>query len=124
MKIEILLMMLFLHVADDFYLQGVFARLKQKEFWKENAPGEIYRNDYKVALAIHGFSWACMVMLPLWYFGFADGWFLLGMIAALAIPHSLIDNAKANLNRCNLVQDQLAHMFQILAVWALCCFSR
>ena len=38
MKYIILIIMIFLHIVDDFYLQGVLAKFKQKDWWKENYP--------------------------------------------------------------------------------------
>ena len=61
----ILLTMIFLHIVDDYYLQGILAQMKQKKFWKEQAPDEKYKYDYIWALIMHGFSWAFMIMLPL-----------------------------------------------------------
>ena len=57
--------MIFLHVVDDYYLQGILAQLKQKSWWEKNAPDPLYKNDYKVALVTHAFSWTFMIMLPI-----------------------------------------------------------
>ena len=74
------ILMVFMHIVDDFYLQGILAKLKQKSFWRDNTSWEsytrLYRNDYIVALAAHAFSWCICIHLPvfvLWYFtgGFA-----------------------------------------------------
>lgn len=34
----IFLLMIFLHIIDDYKLQGWLASAKQKKYWKENAP--------------------------------------------------------------------------------------
>lgn len=65
MKIFILFCMLFCHVIDDYYLQGILASMKKKSWWEKNAPDELYKNDYKMALFMHSFSWSFMIMLPL-----------------------------------------------------------
>lgn len=48
----LLLLMIFLHIVDDYYLQGILASMKQKEWWHKTAPenriyfcflGEFYR---------------------------------------------------------------------------------
>ena len=65
MKIFLLFAMIFCHIVDDYYLQGILANLKQKAWWQKNAPAAMYENDYKVALFMHAFSWAFMIMLPL-----------------------------------------------------------
>ena len=64
MKIFILFSMIFCHIVDDFYLQGCLAKFKQKKWWQENYPNELYRNDWIISLLIHAFSWTFMIMLP------------------------------------------------------------
>ena len=61
----IFLTMIFLHIVDDYYLQGILAQMKQKKFWKEQTPDELYKYDYIWALIMHAFSWTFMIMLPL-----------------------------------------------------------
>ncbi len=112
----LILTMIFFHIVDDYYLQkGLLNNLKQKSWWQENAPEKLYCYDYIVGLAVHGFSWAFMVMLPIafikdWDIGasflvaFVINWFL----------HSFIDDLKANRHKTNLIQDQLAHIAQII----------
>ena len=40
---------------DDYKLQaGVLNNLKQKQYWEENAPDEMYKSDYKWALLNNG----------------------------------------------------------------------
>ena len=56
MLLVLLFAMIFCHVVDDYYLQGVLAKLKQKESWPQDKPQ--YRHDYIAALAAHAFSWA------------------------------------------------------------------
>jgi hypothetical protein len=34
----LLLLMIFLHIVDDYYLQGILASMKQKEWWHKTAP--------------------------------------------------------------------------------------
>ena len=57
--------MVFSHIVDDYYLQGKLALFKQKSWWEEKAPDEMYKHDYIVALMMHSFSWAFMIMLPI-----------------------------------------------------------
>jgi hypothetical protein len=117
--------MLFFHIIDDYYLQGVLANLKQKTWWEKNVPKEEYKNDYRMALFMHGFSWSFMIHLPLIIFQFIHGElfssnsFLAFIVISIAVNnliHSLIDNAKANKFKLNLIQDQLLHLFQIILV--------
>ena len=106
--ITIVIVMIFLHIVDDYYLQGLLIQLKQKEFWKQNAPDYMYRNDYIVGLGIHGFSWSFMIMLPIaFYYKFEITTIMLTFFVINAIIHSIIDHLKANEKIINLIQDQL-----------------
>ena len=35
MAVKVFLLMILLHVIDDFHLQGILASMKQKEWWKK-----------------------------------------------------------------------------------------
>lgn len=51
MKAFIFLSMLFCHIIDDYKLQPpLLNALKQKEWWEKNAPDELYKHDYLMAL--------------------------------------------------------------------------
>lgn len=127
MKILFLFWMIFMHIVDDYYLQGILAQLKQKKWWEDNIPREkfdMYENDYKVALICHGFSWSMMVHIPVFvsmYIAKVDSieYFacLLVWIIGMAAIHSTIDNAKANVHTINLVEDQILHLVFILITW-------
>lgn len=123
MRLFILAAMLFMHIVDDWYLQGLLARCKQKIWWENNHPEELYKNDYLAALIIHAFSWTFMIQLPAaWYyihnwFNINAGFFIL-MILNTAI-HAYIDNLKANERKINLVIDQLIHIGQVIATWII-----
>ena len=123
-KILLLLMMIFLHIVDDYYLQGWLASAKQKSYWEQNAPDKLYKHDYIMALFMHSFSWAFMIMLvPSVYtlitttnINNASLAIVLVFLTDLCI-HMVVDNSKANLKKINLVQDQLNHLEQILITW-------
>ena len=117
-KILLLLAMIFCHIVDDYYLQGWLASAKQKLWWEKNAPDEMYKHDYLVALFMHSFSWTFMIMLvPTIYTVLFGGiWSPVVFVANLAI-HMTVDDLKANQKKINLVQDQSIHMIQILATW-------
>ena len=125
-KILLLLAMIFLHIVDDYYLQGWLASAKQKSWWEKNAPDKLYKHDYIMALFMHSFSWAFMIMLiPSVYIliktvsiGNASLVIALIFFTNLCI-HMIVDNAKANLKKINLVQDQLIHLVQIIVTWTL-----
>lgn len=114
MRLFIVLLMIFLHIVDDYYLQGILASMKQKNWWKQNAPEKLYEHDYIWALIMHSFSWTFMIMLPIAYvqqFNVGFKFFIL-FVLNIAI-HALTDNAKANWKLINLWQDQAIHMIQI-----------
>lgn len=121
MKLIILLTMLFLHIVDDYYLQGILAQMKQKSWWKENAPDKLYKNDYKVALLEHAFSWTFMIMLPITVTMIIQNNYINTIYITFFIInwilHTVIDHLKANKKTINLVVDQSCHIFQIVITW-------
>ena len=115
-NIFVVLLMLFCHIADDYYLQGWLASAKQKVWWQENAPERMYKYDYIWALLMHSFSWSFMIMLPI---AFAKGFdigasFVVAVILNLSI-HAFVDDLKANKRKINLWIDQIIHLFRISA---------
>ena len=116
----ILLAMIFLHIIDDYKLQGILASMKQKKWWKQqNEYKESYKNDYIPALIEHSFSWTFMIMLPIAiYLKFDIGWWSIAYIVNMAI-HAFVDNLKANRFKINLVIDQTIHIIQIVLTWLL-----
>lgn len=115
-KLYVLILMLFLHVVDDYYLQGILASMKQQAWWKENAPDKKYKNDYIVALLMHSFSWAFMIMLPIAaYLDFNTGIAFYIVLFINCLTHATVDHMKANKYVINLVQDQTIHVIQIIA---------
>ena len=123
-KILLLLTMIFMHIVDDYYLQGWLASAKQKSWWKQNAPDELYKHDYIMALFMHGFSWAFMIMIvPSLYalshttnISVVSGQVVLVFIINLFV-HMATDHDKANLKKINLIQDQVMHLAQIIWTW-------
>lgn len=109
------LSMLFMHVLDDFCLQGILASMKQKEWWvKQEGYKEIYKYDYIVALFMHSFSWTFMIMLPIaisMQFNLSVGFVVAFGINQLI--HAVVDDLKANRKKINLCIDQGIHMIQI-----------
>lgn len=116
MFIKILLFMILFHIIDDFVLQPIsLSNLKQKKWWeKQEGYSEKYKDDYKVALAIHSISWSIMIHIPL-VIMFPS----LGQLALLisfivnAVIHYYIDDLKANKLKINLFEDQMVHFWQI-----------
>ncbi len=116
MKLLILFAMIFAHIVDDYYLQGILAKMKQKKWWAENAPDKLYRYDYIVALITHAFSWSFMITVPTLLI--SDKYFLMCVsIIINTICHAYIDNKKANEFSINLITDQLCHIIQIICLW-------
>lgn len=116
MFIKILLFMILFHIIDDFVLQPIsLSNLKQKKWWKkQEGYSDKYKDDYKVALAIHSISWSIMIHIPL-VIVFPS----LGQLALLisfivnAVIHYYIDDLKANKLKINLFEDQMVHFWQI-----------
>ena len=112
--------MIFMHIVDDFYLQGWLASAKQKEWWKKNAPEKLYRYDYVIALMFHSFSWTFMVMLPIAFIiQFEVNGIFVFLFAGNLLIHAIVDNLKANAKTINLITDQTIHMLQILVTWTI-----
>ena len=116
MFIKIILFMILFHIIDDFVLQPIsLSNLKQKKWWeKQEGYSDKYKDDYKVALAIHSISWSIMIHIPL-VIMFPS----LGQLALLisfivnAVIHYYIDDLKANKLKINLFEDQMVHFWQI-----------
>ena len=116
MFIKIVLFMILFHIIDDFVLQPIsLSNLKQKKWWeKQEGYSDKYKDDYKVALAIHSISWSIMIHIPL-VIMFPS----LGQLALLisfivnALIHYFIDDLKANKLKINLFEDQMVHFCQI-----------
>lgn len=110
--------MIFAHIVDDYYLQGILASLKQKSWW-ENQKNykQMYKYDYIVALIMHAFSWSFMVSLPVLYLGLTK-WITVAIILNTII-HGIVDDLKANKHKINLIVDQSIHIIQIIITWIL-----
>lgn len=124
MALLLFLLMVLLHIIDDFVLQPIcLSKLKQREYWENDELGKkhLYRNDYKAALFIHGLSWSIMVHLPLICMQFIHDYELgtpcicIGVLAH-AVIHAYIDDIKANMYEANLIQDQFFHLTQLVSI--------
>lgn len=134
MYLILLYCMIFCHIIDDYVLQNVLGKLKQKKFWQEEVHKEIsewrdlkntiYKNDFIVALICHAFEWSFMINLPLLLLvynkvGITIPFLIFFNVSIIVntITHSVIDNIKANEKAINLVTDQLLHFAQIIITW-------
>ena len=115
------LMMILLHIIDDFVLQPVcLSKLKQKSFWDEynKESNGLYKHDYKVALFIHALSWSIMIHIPIFMCFDVPGDFLYGLtVFVWALMHAKIDDDKANKKHMSLVIDQTFHFIQIIGLY-------
>lgn len=112
----VFLSMIFCHIVDDYYLQGILASMKQKSWWE--TAGKMYKFDYIVALLMYSFSWSFMIMLPIYFSGLEYTNFIYILIFTInLIIHAMTDNLKANAKKINLVVDQLIHICQIVGTF-------
>lgn len=121
-KLILLAIMFFCHIADDYYLQGILSQMKQREWWRRNAHGKLYRNDYMMALFEHAFSWSFVMSMPLLVAAMCASneklmRLLLVSYIVNTIIHAYTDNRKANRQIINLIQDQCVHFVQVIALW-------
>lgn len=126
MKVLLLFIMIFLHIVDDYYLQGWLASAKQKSWWEENAPDKLYKHDYIMALFMHSFSWAFMIMLTPSIYLLTHSNNINQSVIKIAIfliinliIHMDVDNLKANKKLINLITDQSIHLLQIIITWMM-----
>lgn len=113
--IFVILVMIFCHIVDEYYLQGWLASAKQKIYWAGNADERMYKFNYIWFLIMHSFSWSFMIMLPI---AFVKGFDLTISFLVLfifnVIIHAVTDDLKANKKKINLWGDQLIHICQIV----------
>ena len=115
-----LISMIFLHIISDYILQtDSIAKFKQKKNWEEYDTEEKYKNDYKVMLLVHAFSWAIITFLPI-LVEFKDVYRYIIVVLGNTYMHALIDDQKCNKYKINLVQDQIFHLMQIGIVFTIC----
>ena len=124
MFLFIFLCMLFCHIVDDFYLQGILAKMKQKSWWQEQTVISMYQKDWLPALIAHGMSWSFMIMLPcniysLIYKPNSLYYFIPLAFTYNVFIHCWIDNLKCNRHTINLITDQICHLIQIVATFLI-----
>lgn len=120
--LKIFLLMLLFHIIDDFHLQGILGKMKQKEWWKKQEEyKDLYENDYQTALIIHSVSWSIFIILPfLLITPPINPILLVFIISANTVIHYYVDDLKCNQLKINLTTDQLIHFLQILITWLIC----
>lgn len=111
--------MCFCHIVDDYYLQGILASMKQKNWWtKQESYEDKYKYDYVIALITHAFSWSFMILIPFLLLGLPPIFLVIALVLNGTI-HAFVDDLKANQKRINLVQDQSIHIGQIFLTWLI-----
>ncbi len=108
------IVLFFVHIVDDYYLQGWLANGKSRAWWQTNAPDEKYKYDFIVCLLEHGFSNSFLLHAAIFVMADASNWLLLLSFLFTMIFHALVDNLKANNKIINLWQDQVLHALNIL----------
>ena len=71
----ILFLMIFLHIIDDFCLQGIMASMKQKSWWQEHPVREVDGRSHAHSAVILDSSkpnGAGIMPAPIWYLSFCD----------------------------------------------------
>ena len=127
-KLLVLLIMIYLHILDDFVLQNCLVKLKQKDHWADIVKDHpLYKYDYIMALIAHATEWTTTVSIPIFISFFikpADTFlkvsFLLIYIMTIVL-HAYIDNRKANVKDINLIIDQFLHVIQTIGLWFVFC---
>jgi len=118
--IKLLLLMILMHIVDDYYLQGILASMKQKSWWpKQEGYTNLYKNDYKMALLMHSMSWSIMILVPAMFLLNVNRYALFDIFAVNAFIHYHVDDLKANKKEINLMLDQTIHIMQVVATWIL-----
>jgi hypothetical protein len=120
----LLMLCIWCHIIDDFVLQAAcLSNLKQRDWWKKQI-GEMfeyspYREDYVVALIVHGLSWSFSILIPMIGYQLLTGTplsvsFFWTAFCLNGLIHGIVDHLKANEQLINLVVDQGIHLVQIL----------
>lgn len=118
--IKLLLFMIFMHIVDDYYLQGILGQMKQKRWWQtQEWYKPLYKNDYKMALLIHSMSWSIMILMPPIFIIGINQYLALGTFILNTMIHFYVDDLKANIGKINLVLDQSIHFLQVFVTWLL-----
>ena len=118
--IKLLLLMIFAHIVDDYYLQGILAQMKQKKWWiNQEGYKPLYKNDYKMALLMHSMSWSIMILIPSMFLIGINPYLLLGAFVCNTAIHYYVDDLKANRGKINLIVDQTVHLMQVFVTWIL-----
>ena len=131
-KIFIFITMIFMHILEDFHLQGCLANLKQKDWWEKNVANlkdTIYARDYAVALITHSIENSIFVVMPIVIDNLiymckngidTNAWKLWAIFILLNTAfHTFVDSAKCNKKIINLVVDQVLHFAMLIMMFVV-----
>lgn len=131
-KIFIFIAMIFMHLLEDFHLQGCLANLKQKDWWDKNIANlkdTIYARDYAVALIAHSIENSIFVVMPIIIDNLicmckngidTNAWKLWTIFILLnTVFHTFVDSAKCNKKIINLIVDQVLHFVMLVMVFVV-----
>lgn len=122
-KIFVLLLMVYFHIIDDYCLQGILAKMKQKTWWSNQGYDGIYKYDYIWSLFMHSVSWSFSIMLPIFiFYHFYIANLTLFMFVLNILCHMYVDDLKCNKMKINLITDQCIHLLQILITYMILVF--
>lgn len=116
---KLFLLMLLLHFIADYTLQGCLANMKQKSWWveqwhKHGFDFEKYKYDYVCSLICHALHQTLITFAPIIFFSDLSDIGITAVAFGNTAIHAIIDHAKANKFKINLIVDQLLHLAQIL----------
>lgn len=122
---RIFLMMVLLHIIEDFHLQGIMKEMKQKNWWlQQKGYKDLYENDYKVVLFLHSLSWSIMISLPILFFMNVPTLLVTLLILINTSIHFHVDDLKCNKMSISLMTDQTIHLMQIIFTLLVCeCYA-
>ena len=111
---------LFMHVLDDYGLQGVWHSMKQRTFPGTEAEME-ESNIFSAipALLCHALSWSFMTMLPIaYYYNFQVNTYFVLFFFSNTWWHAIIQHSKPQIKGVNFALEQSFHIIQIIVTLA------
>lgn len=123
--ILLLPVMIYLHIVDDYHIQGILSNFKQKKWWEQNYPDKKYKNDWIIGLLLHAFQWAFVIELPcvllaIYFNTISYNTILVVSILVInTIIHAITDHLKSNMFKISLFTDQIVHLIQITITYII-----
>lgn len=121
--VKLLLFMILANIIDDYVLQpAALSNQKKKSWWDANAPEDLTKEDYKMALGIHCISWSIMILVPFMVITWGDesvNQLITTVFVINAAVHYVVDDLKDNQKKINLWTNQVIHFCQIIVTWLI-----